>query len=46
MGYNDLAVAKGIETIKIAVAIALAIVCTFSLPAPVLGKLSVVRKKS
>lgn len=46
MGYNDLAVAKGIETIKIAVAIALAIVCTFSLPAPVFGKLSGVRKKS
>lgn len=32
MGYNDLAVAKGIETIKIAVAIALAIVFAFSMP--------------
>ena len=32
MGYNDLAVSKGIETIKIAVAIALAIVFAFSLP--------------
>ena len=40
MGYNDMAAAKGIETIKIAVAIALAIVCTFSLPAPIFRKLA------
>ncbi len=38
MGYNDLAVAKGIETFKIAVAIALAIVVTFSLPTNFFGR--------
>ena len=35
IGNNQMAVAKGVETIKIAVAIALAVVFTFSLPTPV-----------
>lgn len=35
IGNNQMAVAKGVETIKIAVSIALAVVFTFSLPTPV-----------
>ncbi len=46
MGHNDLAVANGIETIKIAVAIALAIVFTFSLPNACIRGLSSLGKKS
>ncbi len=46
MGYNDLAVSKGIETIKIAVAIALAIVFAFSLPNSIIRGLSSIGKKS
>ncbi len=34
VGDNAMSVSKGIETIKIAVAIALAIVCVFSMPNP------------
>lgn len=39
MGYNELAVAKGVETLKVAVAIALAIVFTFSLPTHIFATL-------
>ena len=40
MGINDMAVAKGIETVKIAVAIALAIVFSFSLPGSIIRKMA------
>ena len=46
MGINDLALAKGIETIKCAVAIALAVVFTFSLPNEAILKLARIGQKS
>lgn len=45
MGNNPMAVAKGIETIKIAVAIALAVVFAFSVPPIVISKLSSIGMK-
>lgn len=45
MGDNPMAVAKGIETIKIAVAIALAVVFAFSVPPIVISKLSAIGMK-